>query len=277
MRQPLTKWYLCSVAALALPFAFSAQVSWAQEDPEFSELRALLEINTTDGDAGFQMLIDGDGWVEVKVDDPNGQKIYTVKGDKSVQEQGLSENFFESSEPDCDEPGFSLTETLARFPAGEYRVRGKSTDNEHFEGEAILTHALPAAPGNLTPDEVSGVNPASTVISWVEDVGGLGNCPPNGADIPDPGTVELFGFQVIVEREVPGPLVVFSAEVPAGATSVDISPQFMEEDALYKYEVIAIELRMEDGEEVKGNQTISETFFCTAGANPVDPCELPED
>ena len=275
MRQPLTKWHMSSVVALALPLAFSAQVSWAQEDPEFSELRALLEINTTDGDAGFQMLIDGDGWVEVKVDDPNGQKIYTVKGDKSVQEQGLSENFFESSEPDCDEPGFSLTETLARFPAGEYRVRGKSTDNEHFEGEAILTHALPGAPEMLGP--VGGlVDPGMTTITWLPG-DELGNCPPNGADIPDPGTVPLFGYQVIVEREVPGPLVVFSAEVPAGATSVDISPQFMEEDALYKYEVIAIELRMEDGEEVKGNQTISETFFCTAGANPVDPCELPED
>jgi len=275
MRQPLTKSRMCSVAALALALTSTVPVVWAQEEePEFSELRALIEINTTDGDAGLQMLIDGDGWRSVRVDDPNGQKIYTVEGDKSVREQGLSENFFESSEPDCDE--VSLTDTLDRFPAGEYRVRGKSTDNEHFEGEAILTHALPAAPGLLMPNQVGGVIPANTVISWTEDVGGLGLCPPNEADIPNPAGVPLFGYQVIVEREVPGPLVVFSADVPADATSVDISPQFMDDGALYKYEVIAIELRIEDGEEVKGNQSIAENFFCTAPIATID-CALPED
>jgi hypothetical protein len=263
-------------AALALSLLVTPTVSWSQEEePEFSELRALIEVNTTDGDAGFQMLIDGDGWKEVKVDDPNGQKIYTVKGDKSVQEQGLTENFFESAEPECSEEGFSLTDTLERFPAGEYSVSGKSIENEMMDGEAVLTHAIPAAPGNLMPNQVGLVNPANTVISWTEDAGGLGLCPANGADIPDPAGVTLFGYQVVVEREDPEPLQVFVAEVGPGTTSITVSPEFMGNNGVYKYEVVAIEERMIDGEVVKGNQSIAENFFCTAPIATLD-CELPE-
>ncbi len=265
---------LCS-ATLALCLGWSAPVSWAQEEePEFSELRALIEINTTDGDAGFQMLIDGDGWKEVRVDDPNGQKIYTVKGDKSVQEQGLTENFFESAEPECSEEGFSLTDTLDRFPAGEYTVHGKSTDNEHFEGETPLTHAFRPGPANLLPSG-GGVNAGGPItITW--DIGdSLGNCPPDDPnDIPAFNTVPLFGYQVVVEREFPEPLLVFFAEV-RGGQSVTLSPQFVQDDAIYKVEVVAIEERMnEDGDPVKGNQSISETVFCTG--NVINPCESPE-
>ena len=76
---------------------------------------------------------------------------------------------------------------------------------------------------------------------------------------------------VVVEREVPEPLIVFTVEVPADATSVTIPAEFLEASGIYKYEVIAIEDR--DGE--RGNQTISESFFCTAPIATID-CELPE-
>lgn len=272
-------------AAFAMSLLVTPTLSWAQEEePEFSELRALIEINTTDGDAGLQILIDGDGWRKVRVDDPNGQKIFEVKGSKSVKEQGLTENFFESAEPSCDEEGFSLTDTLDRFPAGEYRVSGKSIDNEQMEGEAILTHALPGAPENLLPD--GGVVDATlpVMIKWTPG-DELGNCPPNDADILDPGAVPLFGYQLVVEREVPGPLLVFGAEVPAGTTSVTISPEFMQMGAFYKYEVVAIEQPLnedgspvlnEDGHPVKGNQSITENFFCTAPLTTVECNELAE-
>jgi hypothetical protein len=56
--------------------------------------------------------------------------------------------------------------------------------------------------------------------------------------------------------------------------SVTISPEFMQNGAIYKFEVVAIEERLnEDNEPVKGNQSISVIFFCTLGVNP---CELPE-
>jgi hypothetical protein len=223
----------------------------------------LIEINDSDGDAGFQMLIDGDGWKEVKVDDPNGQKIYTVKGDKSVEEQGLTENFFESAEPDCNEPGFSLDETLDRFPAGEYRVRGKSTDNEHFEGEATLTHAIPASPDELKPDPADGlVNSANPVmIEWANG-NDLEECPPIDIDLdPSPADVQRFGYQVVVEREFPEPLQVFTIDLGANDTSVTLPAEFVSGSSLYKYEVIAIE----DNEGERGNQSIKESHFCTDG------------
>lgn len=54
-----------------------------------------------------------------------------------------------------------------------------------------------------------------------------------------------------------------------------LSPQFVQDDAIYKVEVVAIEERMnEDGDPVKGNQSISETVFCTG--NVINPCESPE-
>ena len=276
MRSSMLKWHNSGIVMFALILATTGQVVWAQEEPEFGELRALIEVNTTDGDAGFQILIDGDGWRDVRVDDPNGQKIYSVSGDKSVKEQGLTESFFESSEPECSEEGFSLSDTLDRFPAGEYSVRGKSTDNQQMEGEAILTHAIPAAPGNLMPPMGSiGVNPANTVISWTEDDGGLGLCPANGADIPNPADVPLFGYEVVVEREFPEPLMVFVAQVSPTTNSVNVSPQFMATPAggIFKYEIISIEERMIDGEVVKGNQSIAEGFFCTTGIAAVD-CEI---
>lgn len=255
--------------ALALAVALAAQSGSAQPAPlEWSELRVLVEINATDGDAGFQAKMDAVGWKEVRIVDPDGRKIYKVQATGSVREQGLTENFFESAEPSCeDDP---LADFLARFPAGVYLFTGKTTDGDKLEGEAELSHALPGAPENLAPDAVGGENPANLTISWAPG-GGLGNCPPLGVVIDPPGGVALFGFMVVVEREVPEPLTVFTVELPADATSVTIPAEFLEASGIYKYEVIAIEDR--DGE--RGNQTISETFFCTAPIATID-CELPE-
>lgn len=259
---------------LAFTFSGISSTSWAQgEVLEFDELRVLIEINATDGDAGFQTLLDADEWKEVDIRDTQGLSIYSVKGYGSVREQGLTENFFESAEPSCAET--PLGEFLDRFPAGTYQFSGKTLDNDKLEGEAILTHVLPGAPENLSPTG-GGVSVASPVaISWT---GGssLGACPPNGAEIVIPSTADLFGFKVIVEREVPEPLVIFTVDLPASATSVTIPAEFLEEDAIYKYEIIAIEEKDDDGEPVRGNQTISEDFFCTFVPTMATLCELPD-
>ena len=262
-------------AVFALTLTVASQPSSAQPEPlEYDELRALIEINATDGDAGFHFLIDAAGWKEVRITDPDGKKIYKVQGTGGVGEQGLTENFFESAEPSCaDVP---LATVLDRFPEGEYLVTGKSIDQEKLEGETELTHALPGAPETLAPDQIGGVSPAAPVmITWTPG-DTLGNCPPDGVDLdpvdldPAPGDVPLFGFQVVVGQEAPDPFVEFIIEVPAGVTSVTIPPEFLQMDAIYKYEVVAIEDR--DGE--KGNQTISESFFCTDPIATVD-CQLP--
>ena len=85
---------------------------------------------------------------------------------------------------------------------------------------------------------------------------------------------------LVVEREFPDPLLVFSVDIEFDETifvyTVDLASQVTSDDGFYKYEVIAIELR--DGEE-RGNHTISENTFCTASPGACDCIaqELDED
>ncbi len=253
---------------LALSVAVAAPPSWADEG-EFKELRPIIEINATDGDAGFQVFIDGEEWRQVRIEDPNGQLVYEVTGSGSVQTQGLTENFFESAEPTCDE--LPLSAFLDRFPAGEYVFTGMTIRGDQLEDAADLTHALPAAPENLSPDGVGGVDPAGVTITWTAG-DGLGKCPPDGVTIEPPGDVELFGYEVIVERDDPEPEIGFTAVVPASVTSLTLPPQFVQAGAVYKFEIIAIEVREDDE---KGNQTVVESFFCTAPI-ATDDCEVPD-
>jgi hypothetical protein len=75
---------------------------------------------------------------------------------------------------------------------------------------------------------------------------------------PFPGTdlaVAIVGYQVIVERVSPQPLLVFSVNLPATVTQVTVPAEFIEAGAEYNVEVLAIE--------ASGNQTISELGFTT--------------
>lgn len=88
------------------------------------------------------------------------------------------------------------------------------------------------------------------------------------------GSVDLFGWQIIAIKESPLPQTEVVIELPPTATSATLPAEFIVANAIYKFEVVAIELRTnDDGEDEKGNQTLSETFLCTAGVNP---CELTE-
>jgi hypothetical protein len=75
---------------------------------------------------------------------------------------------------------------------------------------------------------------------------------------PFPGTpsaVSVVGYQVIVEQVKPQPLRVFSATLQSTVTQVTVSPEFIQSNAEYTIEVLAIE--------PSGNQTISEGGFKT--------------
>jgi hypothetical protein len=67
--------------------------------------------------------------------------------------------------------------------------------------------------------------------------------------------VTIVGYQVIVERLKPQPLLPFSVTVPATVTQVTVSPEFLQSSAEYRIEVLAIE--------AGGNQTISARDFKT--------------
>ena len=264
--------------ALAVSLAIAVPSSWAEDELEFSDFRVLIEINGTDGDAGFQAEIDGDGWKVVNLYDPSERLIYRVRGSRSVSDQGLTENFFESAEPSCDD--VPLDVVLGRFPEGEYEIEGRTIEGENIESETILTHALPAIPVDL---EAS--NTASIEVSWdwPGDNPALGECP-DDLELAEIVVSEddLFGFQVVVAREDPEPLLEFVAELGPGARAVDLPDGFIEPDAQYKWEVIAIGAGVDPETEevdsdIRGNHVIAEDEFCTdALAAAVDCPDEPE-
>ena len=237
------------VALVVLVLGPAAPNTWADDNANeipFSKAKIFIEFNATDEDVGIQVLLDGDPWEKVKIFDPNERKILDITGKISLKKQGLTELFFESSEPSLDE--VSLDEFLARFPEGEYEFEGRTINGVELESEAILTHVIPAGPEIISPlsltDEPPVVDPNDFVIQWE----------PVTETITGSEDIEIVGYQVIVEQEEP--LRVFSIDLPASVTSVMIPPEFFhQQDTLHKFEVLAIE--------ASKNQTITSGEFIT--------------
>jgi hypothetical protein len=206
---------------------------------QLSATKIFIEVNATDRDAGLHLFLDGAGWSQMRVLDPEDRVILDITAQGSVGLQGVTELFFESAEPSFDEQ--PLEDFLARFPAGIYRYQGTTIDGRPLKGKARLTHALPEGPELVAPlDGDDSVDPLDTVIEW--------------NPVPDPPGSSIVGYQVLVLREQPS-LLVFSADVGPNITSVTVPAEFMLPRTAYKYEVLAIE--------ESGNQTLSEAEFET--------------
>lgn len=197
-----------------------------------------IEINDTDGDAGIQVFLDGEGWDRMQVTDPTGRKILDFRGKGSVGQQGITELFFESAEPSFDEQ--PLEELLEMFPEGEYLFSGRTTEGERLLGEARLTHALPEGPVQLYPVDGETVDPGDLTLQWEL--------------VADPAGSAIVGYEVVVSREA-APVRTFKVDLPSTATSVTVPAEYLEAEAEYKWEVLAIER--------SGNQTLSENEFET--------------
>ncbi len=211
----------------------------------FSRTKIIIEVNATDGDAGMQISLDAPGWQRLEVFDPNGQKIVNLHGSGSVGMQGITELFFESAEPSFEDQ--TLDELFARFPVGDYTFVGLTVDGKTLNGKAKLTHSIPAGPEIALPAEGAALDPnLPVVIDWQ---------PVTGAFPGTDSAVTIAGYQVIVDRVKPQPLRVFSVDLPATVTQVTVSPEFIQANAEYTFEVLAIE--------AGGNQTISVSSFTT--------------
>ena len=242
--------------------------AWSQA--EFSELKVIVETNATDGDIGFHVLLDADAWHLVRIFDPTGRQIFQEKAKGSLSEQGLTENFFESAEPLCspdlveeeDDEVVTLAEFQERFAAGFYVFTGRNNEREMLAGLAELTYNLPAAPDIDAFDGAEDVDPTAAEITWAAG-DDLGECPFDGL-IPDPASVPVIGWEVVVEPAEDGvvnPKRVFSVQLPANQMSVTVPEEFLntyiaQGVTAFKFEVGAIE--------ASGNQTFSEGGFCTA-------------
>jgi len=234
------------IATTLLGLSIAAQTALATNETEpFEEARIFIEYNASDNDLGFQVFLDGEDWKTLRIINPNGKTVFHVEGKQGYKNLGLTELFFEGAEPSLYE--FPLADLLALFPQGEYRFEGTLAEGGSIEGQANLTHAVPAGPDVSDSDDTVG--PGNTlVIRWdpVTDVA----TDPAGGTFPDL-PINVVAYQIIVgEFQVTLP-----ATVPRAPMSVTVPPEFVAslEAGRHGFEVLAID--------VSTNQTITQGSF----------------
>ncbi len=241
---------------------------------ELGECRVLIEINASDGDIGFHVLFDAEGWTRAKIYGADGKLLFLEQAHKGLKDQKLTENFFESSEPVCEsalaeEAGdevVTLPEFLARFPTGFYEFHLKLDNGGVLAGMTLLSHSIPAAPADVDFD--------GGTISWSygDD---LGECvtQPDGFVLAGEG--DIVAYEVVLEPDDDTfASFTYSVRVPASVNSVSVPAEYLSAlpaDLPLKVEVGAIERRPNGS---FGNQTFSEEDgFCN---NP-DQEDCPEE
>ena len=238
------------VLAMVVCGAVAAGPAQAQE-LEFEDAEFFIEINGTDGDAGVQLMLDGEGWNGLAMIDPNGAVILDVLADpnESIGTQGLTEFFFESAEPSFEDQ--TLAELLELFPEGEYEFQGVTTEGDPIVATAELTHNLPAI-----PEPTVDVDDDDEVTIRFRPVTGAfedPSVPP--ADVGD--DIEISMYRIVVEAldEDGEGLETLDVELPPTLLRMSLPPEFLGLSPVgeFKYEVIATE--------ESGNQTIFEGTF----------------
>lgn len=208
------------------------------------DARFRIEFNATDRDAGVQLVVDSEPWKMLDVYDNRCSLIFrsTTRGRLGLQ--GGTELFLESAEPSLDE--VPLEVFFKRFPAGNYTVVAHGLDGVKYAGKAKFTHNIPDGPALVAPGNMEVVDADNLVMRW-NAVGAVNGSP-------------IIGYQVIVVRSNTGlpalPKITLDVTMPPTATSMAVPPGFLQRDALYEWEVLAIESG--------GNQTLSSRFFRTA-------------
>ncbi|WP_375171046.1 hypothetical protein [Marinobacter sp.] len=230
---------------------------------ELDECRVLIEINTSDGDIGFHVLFDAEGWRKARIVGPDGKQIFSEHARKALKDQRLTENFFESAEPLCepelaedpDDRVVTLPEFLARFPEGFYEFRLTIQNEGVIAGTTLLSHFIPAAPADVEFD--------GTDITWAygDD---LGECVTQPDGFVLAGEADIVAYEVVLTPD-DNELSPFSytVRVPASVNSVAVPSSYLASlpaDAPLKVEVGAIERRPNGS---FGNQTFTEEDgFC---------------
>lgn len=204
--------------------------------PRFEAAKLFIEFNQTDNDLGFHVFLDAEDWKSVQIVNPSGVTIFTAtgKGPYGRPNLGLSEMFFEGSEPSLDD--VPLATLLALFPEGKYKFIGTMADGVKLTATSVFSHAVPDGP--VVSTEVSG---GAVIIRWQPVTG-----PPPG--FPNE-KIQIVGYQVLVDP--------FEVTLPASATQITLPQEFVDslQAGSHGFEVLAID--------ASGNQTITAGSFIT--------------
>ena len=204
--------------------AVSPLESGAATEP-FEIAEAFFELNTTDHDMGFQVLVDAEGWRRVNLTDPNGRRVFGIQAENKLAEIGITELRFESEEP-------SPSEVRSRFPAGDYTFHGETVEGVNLVSRVHLSQRMLPAP-SVTPRNGQLVDPRNVVVRWEAP----------GADM----------VEIIIEQDELGH--VFDVTVSSSTTRLTLPPQFLRPGREYKIEVLSIA--------ENGNRTLAESTFRT--------------
>jgi hypothetical protein len=263
-------------AALTVGAAFSSleiALRAAQAAPPaepFKVANIHFETNASACDMGIQIIFDTGGITDGFVKSPNGRRIYEFHskgGLKSIG--GQTEGFLEGIEPQItellsalgcapsdEEEEASITELFDAFPAGVYTFKG-GHQGAKFEGQATLSHAIPAGAEIVAPLGTS-VPDAPLLIDWNPVTDAILTANPNL------GPVDIVGYHVVVVEGGGEALPQLDVDVPAADTSLTVPAEYLKPNTFYNFEVLSTE--------ASGNQTISEGSFCTL---PMNPCVEP--
>lgn len=214
---------------------------------ELGQAKLFFEHNSTDEDTGVHGAFDTSSFAELCVYNPKGRQILAVKPQGNLLKLTMGGIFFESREPPNAE--VSLESLKADFPEGLYRVRGVSHDGTKLTGAATFTHAIPAAPTIIFPEDDAVVDSTDLTVMWEPVTQSL-----------DGAAINTTGYEVIITKDVPDDpngfsRPTFDVHVPPSQTSLPVPSEFLEPGTGYELEVLALE--------VSGNQTITASFFET--------------
>ena len=210
--------------------------------------KLFIEHNSTDEDTGVHGLFDGVDWKNLCIYDPRGRLIMEVEPQRQMRTQSISGIFFESAEPPNEQ--VPIETILARFPEGQYAVRGRARDGRRLTGAAVFTHDIPAGPGIIYPQDGATVPATNLTVMWNHVTTTIDGEP-----------INRTGYQVIITKNVPDDpngfsRPVFDVHVLPSVTSLSVPNQFLEAGTEYELEVLVLE--------VSGNQTLTSLFFETA-------------
>lgn len=236
--------FLLSAIAIS-PISF-AQVEDDEDENTFDESQLFIELNDTDGDLGIQAFVDGGPYKKLKIVGEDDKPLLIINNIGSLALQGLTELFFESSEPSFDE--LSPEEFFERFPEGEYNFEGRTLDNKIIEGDAEFTHLLAAPPVNIN---VSGEDAAedcedATPLPVVNSTNVVIDWDPVTLSHPEIGTpnsdsnIVIMGYKLIVDREEPE-LLRYSVDLPPEVTEFQVPDSFIVLGEEFKFEIQTFE------------------------------------
>lgn len=215
------------------------------------EAKLLIEHNATDLDTGFQIFLDGVEWKTLKITGPGDVPVASVAALGKLKNFGFTELFLETQEPPNAE--VPIPEVLARLPEGTYEFETRTIDGQEQDGEATISHRIPAGP------ELTTAPASNAVVSRTSDVVFTWNHVTRA--VHGGTTVNVEFYQLLVNRiDVPRQKNGFGRNfmeiyVPANVRSMRVPKEFLQPNAEYEWEVFAIE--------ANGNQTFVTDFFRT--------------